>query len=373
MRIFAYIWMFFFMGIPAVLMVVGVSMITTQQDRLARYLPVPAVIVESEVRTSRGSKGSTNYHADIRYAYEVNGYKLSATQLNAAGVTESGHDWAHGLVTAYPVGMKTTAWYDPAAPEEAFLQRYTAFDPYVFVLFPMLFIYIGAMAGVAMLRSGIKAKPPVALPEGGFELSPHRPIGSRLRTALFHTALWWSVGLAAVGHYLSVSDAASSGAMILSGIYFAVGLFPLCSLIYFFLLSRTVAEPRVSVDTDRFRQGETFHVLVEQPVKMHVKVDALEVALICTEHRKTTSGSKTSYSSHRMHEQKFNVLEKDVEAPDGQPLSGLQKITIPPHLPVSSSTGYPRHDWHLSVVTKITGRPDYRGIFAIQVEPRGAK
>lgn len=369
MRFFAYIWMFFFMGIPAVLMAVGVSMISTQQDRLARYLPVPAVIVQSEVRTSRGSKGSTNYHADIRYEYEINHLKLSATQLNAAGVTESGHDWAQGLVTAYPVGMKTTAWYDPDAPEEAFLQRYTAFDPYVFILFPMLFIYIGATAGAMMLRAGVKVRPPVALPEGGFELKPQRSIASRLRVALFHTVLWWSVGLAAVGHYLSVSDAASSGAMILSGIYFAAGLFPLGSLLYFFLLSRTVAEPRVSVDTDRFRLGEVFHVLIEQPVKMSAKIDALEVTLICTEHRKTSSGSKTSYTSHRMHEQKFNVLEKDVEAPTGQPLSGLQKLVIPQSLPPTSSGNYPYHDWHLSVVTKITGRPDYRGIFGIQVEP----
>ena len=54
----------------------------------------------------------------------------------------------------------------------------------------------------------------------------------------------------------------------------------------------------------------------------------------------------------------------------GQPISGIQTVTIPVEQQPTSDTGYPKYDWAIEVKADIAGRPDYKGKFPIFVEPQ---
>jgi hypothetical protein len=84
-------------------------------------------IVRSEVVRTRGGAGGSGhsyYEARIEYRYEVAGRAFTGTTIDLGGTV---HTSAQGHATkrcaAYPAGVRTLVYYDPARPDRACLER----------------------------------------------------------------------------------------------------------------------------------------------------------------------------------------------------------------------------------------------------------
>jgi hypothetical protein len=116
-----------FIGIGLVFMAVGVGLGWSQHRAIRRATPVDAVVLETRIETHRstGSHGhtrSTTYSPVVRYRYAVGGVAHEANRVLPLDIS-SGHAWASGIVSRFPLGHTVQAWYDPASPGDAFLLR----------------------------------------------------------------------------------------------------------------------------------------------------------------------------------------------------------------------------------------------------------
>lgn len=106
----------------------------------ARLLPMDATVVSSRIGATSAA-GHPARTSEIEFAYEVDGtsYRSSVVSLvPPLFVTK------RQLVNRYPQGMRTTAFYDPLAPETSVLQRtYSPALPVMALGFSVIFAGCG--------------------------------------------------------------------------------------------------------------------------------------------------------------------------------------------------------------------------------------
>lgn len=120
-------------------------------DARWRYLPVQATVLDSQMEefySSGPEGGSTSYIPRIRYRYSVGGEEFAARRY--------AHQWstsdrllARQVIESYPDGMETTAWYDPAQPEKAYLDLTQSGVWKSFVVLALL----GSVAGLVSMAA----------------------------------------------------------------------------------------------------------------------------------------------------------------------------------------------------------------------------
>jgi len=120
-------------------------------DARYRYAAVDAVVLASEVQSSHDSDGTT-YGYGIRYRYAVQGTDYESDRY-AFGQSKSsdGHSRAQALTRRHPVGSYLTAYYDPANPAQAVVNR--QIDPTM--KFLVLFLQPFLLIGIGMLGACI--------------------------------------------------------------------------------------------------------------------------------------------------------------------------------------------------------------------------
>lgn len=126
------------------------------QWRSRTFLPVPARILSSEIRTKSDSDGST-YAPQVRYEFHVDGQRYESDRVRFGQMGESNRTPARAIVDANPVGATRTAYYDPANPAEAVLYRGVSGQSVFLVLFLMPFnaamVYLVGLAWSTNRRS----------------------------------------------------------------------------------------------------------------------------------------------------------------------------------------------------------------------------
>jgi len=116
-----------------------------QRELLAEARPVAAVIVRSEVCSSRShdtdrrqlrSTSTTSHTAEVRFAYEVAGRRHESERLrpNDIHTGHASHAAAAAELAPFPVGAEVQAWVDERRPEQAFLLAEPGAGPLVFLL-----------------------------------------------------------------------------------------------------------------------------------------------------------------------------------------------------------------------------------------------
>lgn len=120
--------------------------------RLAQASPewpqVQGVIEQSQVAESK-TKGKTNYYADIRYRYDVEGTAHSSGRVAFGSYQSTDRTPHEALVARYPAGSPVTVYYQPDAPESAVLEPGAAGQAWMMPGFGVAFILAGI--GVAAL------------------------------------------------------------------------------------------------------------------------------------------------------------------------------------------------------------------------------
>lgn len=123
----------------SIFMVVGAWLGLEQWVRLSRWVPVPATVTGSTVERHSGSRGDPTYSPRITYRYTVSGREYAADRATPLGESRGG-GWAYGIAARYAPGQRTTAWYDPSSPGQAYLLHEWSVLPYIFIVFPLGFI-----------------------------------------------------------------------------------------------------------------------------------------------------------------------------------------------------------------------------------------
>ncbi len=363
-----------FTVVPLVFMGVGTYMARSQHHKITTYHPVQAAVLSTrvEVHTSRDSEGRTSrsYKPVIEYRYEVNGQSYTSDEVTPLDES-AGSKWAHEIINRYKAGQTYEAYYNPDHPSEAFLVRQYSFFPYMFILFPMLFLATGSGIMIGMGASQRRPPEPVARPGGRFEIKPTSRIADRRRAALIAAVAWHGVGVLACGHYFAAAEP-PYGALpiIIAVIYEAIGCVPLALACHYYVLGRRMSDARLLVGAQRFACGNQIAVHAEQEAYVPLLIEELTVGLVCRETTREKRGSKTTISTHTCYENQVSAL-KDRQAQPGQTVAIGQALWIPADGQPSSpptNKDYPRYAWAIELAARIPGSPDYRARFPITVE-----
>jgi hypothetical protein len=107
------------------------------------WVEAPCTIVSSEVERKHDGDGPT-FRIAIQYDYEFGGRTLHGDRYNLMlkSFTSSGRRGKQAVVDAYPAGLKTVCYVDPADSSQAVLYRGLTADMW-WGLFPLPFVLVG--------------------------------------------------------------------------------------------------------------------------------------------------------------------------------------------------------------------------------------
>lgn len=363
---------------PAIFLAVGGGMAWSQHRRIATGQPVEALVERAEVLAQSGSGRNrrTNYVPSITYRYSVQGREYVSSNTLPLSFSSSNQSWASAIVARYAPGTKATAYYDPANPAEAFLIREYSFFPYIFTVFPGLFLGLG----LPMLASGLGligttpaghdaavARPSPAEP-GWFELPPAKTLRATV-LGRFIGAGAMLVGLLGPAHYFLVADRPySTVAFGFVGVYLLVLLIPLAMGIHAWSVSRAVGDALVLIDRAVATPGQSLSVHAELPVLRARAEGELRATILCKRTQVTGSGKHRRTSVAEEFKVEGEAARVDPSAPDA-PLVAQLTVELDRFAHPTSPTGAnPRYDWLIVVRGVFAGAPDYRAEFPLRVQ-----
>lgn len=354
--------MVIFMAFPLAFAGIGAYGVWSQHHKITTYRPVEAMVVSTRVAEHRGK--STTYSPEVHYRYKVG--DVTYISRNVLPFHESAsYAWAQEIRHHYHSRQSTEAYYDPANPGDAFLLRRYSFTPYVFVLFPIIFLVVPVVLYFAQAAAR-PLSPPVPQPDGWYELKPVSRVTVRGQRALAIGGVWQGIGVLTSGHYFAAATRPyETAALVVTGIYVALGCIPLSMAVYYYLVHRHIGDARLFVNTPRFVLGEEVTLLLQQRVYSALQITALNANLVCNQTTKTTVGGKTSIQTNVCYRDDA-VLMQDHAAAPRDVLAVTRTVVLPaegrPSTPPKQK-GYPCYAWLMEVHTKIAHSPDYRGKF----------
>ncbi|WP_248903652.1 DUF3592 domain-containing protein [Halocatena marina] len=121
---------------------------------------VEATIVESSIVQP---EDSSEYEVRVAYRYYYQGTEYKSNKLFPSDISQlyESRSKAESVIASYEPDTTVTAYVDPAAPNEAFLERQTTQDPLIFMLigaFAILWIALDAV-GAQNPGQGTKLRP----------------------------------------------------------------------------------------------------------------------------------------------------------------------------------------------------------------------
>lgn len=345
-----------FLGIPGVFLGVGTWFIIQQQHKLETWLPVPARVLSATIEVNRSSD-STSYKPVVRYSYEVDGRSLQNDQVTILNMS-SGRGWAQKILDRFPVGSECTAWHDPEDPAESYLLHEISFFPYIFVLFPQIFLALGGAVVYAGLTGAGKVTPPERAHAEWFRLRDSSSPVRSAKAARWGATWWLGVGGLACGHYFMHGEPPYGAlALIATGIYMALGLIPVQMWRTQKKKTGLLHPPKLFINQERLPLGGeiTFHV--EQEAKRSLALTRFKVGLVSERQVTTGSGknrsttTQTLYNEWRTPEQNKSLRPREYVDANGT-------FNVP-------AGGRDDAQWKLKVIAEVTDGPKYETEFMV--------
>ena len=129
-------------------------------EETRRWTPEPCRIISSRIVSERPTPHSNVEHkVEIRYSYTFAGKAMTGDHIKRVDGDTVHEESAKERSEAYPVGMETTCYVNPAKPNEAVLQHGTRAALYS-IWFPMLFVVGGLKMAWDSVRGRKKAPRP---------------------------------------------------------------------------------------------------------------------------------------------------------------------------------------------------------------------
>ena len=192
--------------------IIGFTMAEDQRRMFAEWIEVPAEVTGHEIRFHHDSDGDPMYGPVLKLRYLADGMPPEGEGLLVMDMWSS-EGWAMDQLAPWPVGKRVTAWADPELLEKAFVVREVSIVPYVIILFPMVFVCMGAML--------------ILFPrvEGKAQYEPGTPWAGRT-----FFIVWNAVGIAAAAHYFSQPGAWNVVGVSIFSVYLGIGVLPVVGM-----------------------------------------------------------------------------------------------------------------------------------------------
>ncbi len=356
-----------FFIIPLIFMGLGISLSLQQQHKIMTYQPIEVNILSERLIRSDSGESGTTYRAEITYSYTIDGKTYESS--NVFPIKISGpRSQAQRILDQFEPEETAEGFYNPENPSQAFLIKKYSILPYIFILFPVLFLCVAGWAS-AGIRSGNTDKKPIPSSTHGFEIKPSLPIASIKKGLIITFLFWFVIGCLACGHYAYVTSYSFGiTEIVVFSIYFVIGFLLLVGWFYYKRMSEGFSDTQLFVDQERFFLGTDLNVTINWTIYQNIYIQNLTLSLKCI--HKYKSGKSTRKDTH--YEQKYPLLDNH-NARAGELINLPQTISIPADKkPGSQHKRSYRYDWHLEINATIPDHPDYRGKFPILVEANPA-
>ena len=156
-----------------------------------QWQPVPAQVLDVQLKQHPGSEGGTTYQVQARYRYTVAGQAYEGQRVGldlrpgADNVGDWQAQWHRTLRQAQERGEPVTAWVNPQAPAQALLDRSIRWRLQIFRLpFALVFTGVGVAAAWMFLRILWRPKEDVQ------DLEPRHSL-AKGQGALWFFAMFW--------------------------------------------------------------------------------------------------------------------------------------------------------------------------------------
>jgi hypothetical protein len=341
-----------FAAFASIFVGIGIAAIVLQRYRLATYQPIPAQVLSSKVvsHTSSGKNGGTTHAPVISYTYTVNGQHFTSKQVEP-GLNSSGSSgWAQKLVDQYRPHSKTTAYYCAADPSKAFLLPRLDEGPYVFALFPGLFVLLGMMLAISSHLSGRAVKPPLADNHGQFKLTEAGTIRGRFRLAAAATLCWYGYCTLLLLDYAHINGPERFD-IIAGAICAAIGLFGIYFTHRYWQQAHDFLDAEITLSQPQIHPGDTVQFRIRQAVLQQMEMDKLSVGIVCMRDDRTRYGNKTTYSTDEAWSHWLDLPLARSYAP-GKDIDVTGELPVAAFVsPSSPQRGwqYPRLRWHIGL------------------------
>lgn len=279
---------------------------------------------------------------------------------------------ASGNAPRYSEGESVTVFYNPKAPDDAWLIAEIDSMSFMMMLFITPFWTIAA--GVFFLSAPAKpARPATPVGNGWYQL----PVRSTRSDKLFNawmllvvasipgTAIYLHTRIAPPWSSLEMGVSTALYALFIGGM--------LAHVVYRVSTLRAGREAVVLINAPVATIGEPLAIRVEHDLRRTLPEGTLEVGLHCRRDDKRSSGGKTQYSTDTSHDS-WQLTRDITNIAMGQPAVCEGQLDLPSDAQPSRAAGdtaYPRYAWSVQVRTRLPGA-DYNARFALQVN-QGAR
>ena len=341
---------------------------------------VGCTVIASGVRSHTGK--STTYSVEILYEYEFAGVKHRSSRYGFMNSSSSGYASKQAIVDENPSGSHRTCFVNPDYPTEAVLDR--GFSGFMLMgLIPLIFAVIGgsglwftsktlrarASSRTVVLGAGtVETASGLPVVDHAFgssrELKPTFPRVFKLAGTIL-AALFWN-GIISV-FVLQVISGWKSGhpqwfltlflvPFVLVGAGMIVG-------IGYYTLALFTPRPHLIVSPGIVRLGDT----VQVQWRMNGRVGVIESLTLRWEGREEAQyrrGTNTVTDTNVFADQELAHVTTRTEIQ-----GGTAQFTVPENLMHSFSAPHNRITWSIYVEGKISGWPDVREAFQVNVMP----
>jgi len=368
------------------------------------FLPVPCRILETRLGTTV-REGQTLYRPEVCIEYRVGErlYRLWTYDIHTVRGNGYSVDRRHAerCLKNYRAGETGTAWYDPADPEIAVVERGFRWWNWLVLLIPFSFVVLGAGGvsyhvwrwGKSVERLAVQGKPLAlslsANPEATlFPFVPEIPSGiqqpgehlpyrlpvlgtpSRALMGWLAAALFWNgsvMALALAVYYSGKFDWSFSLFLIPC---LMIGLTLVAAFFRQWMVTTAIGQTVVEISDFPLICGQRYRVYLKQTGWL--KMNWLEMLIVCEEEATFQHGTNTRRETRRIWQktlvrhEKFDILhsvpfeiEKEIEIP-----SGMMHSFRSPHNEVR---------WRLCVRGSAQDWPVFERIFPLVVLPEPSK
>lgn len=286
----------FWMGLLFVLVVLGIIYllyeITIQQYKIKRYVATEAKILRSEVQKkpdrriviTRWGAGTSKWHYEpyVEYSYVVAGQQYISSNVTMISPNHVDQKWAEEIVAKYLPGAKVVAYCNPQKPQKSFLIYEVAFWPYQYTLicFALLCVCVATYSAIGEIYN--KPRVPNQISENYYILKPDNA-KKTFQKAMVYCFFYYLVGITLGVLYFSIADKPYQlFPQIAYGIYFLLGLVPICYFGYNAWWSLGLQSPEVLIGQSHLQSGKKIRIKVTQRFKKAVELVNTEITLVCT-------------------------------------------------------------------------------------------
>ena len=116
-------------------------------------IEISEVVTSESSMSSRKSRKTTNYSANIKYSYTVTGRRFVSNQIyvGSEGQSTSFSSDAYEYTSKYPVGRQVKVSYSPILPREAVLETGLLTPHYLFLGGSLIFLFVGVLLVLSSL------------------------------------------------------------------------------------------------------------------------------------------------------------------------------------------------------------------------------